>query len=399
MNRAGSLASMLAVALARCGGDGGTSPNPPLIFAAIEAGSQHTCGVTTASSAYCWGSNDRGQLGEGTTTARSRPVLVAAGGLTFAAVSLNGHTCALVPARVAYCWGRNDFGQLGVGTTTGPESCATPSGPFSCSTVPMPVVGAVPFAAISVGGGHTCAVTAAGAAYCWGWNDYGQLGDGTTTTRSSPVLVAAPAGVTFVAVSAGETHSCAVTATGDAYCWGLNQSGWLGDGTTTTRLSPVLVAAPAGVTFAAVSAARSHTCGVTPAGAAYCWGLNGSGQLGNGDATMATQYTPVLVTVPAGVTFAEVSAGDYHTCGLTPARVAYCWGDGTAGQVGDGATQIRLTPVGVTGGLTFAVVSAGQVHTCGMTPAGAAYCWGSNDFGQLGDGTMTNRSSPVLVVR
>ena len=338
---------MLAVALARCGGDGGTSPNPRLIFAAIEAGSQHTCGVTTASSAYCWGSNDRGQLGEGTTTARSRPVLVAAGGLTFAAVSLNGHTCALVPARVAYCWGRNDFGQLGVGTTTGPESCATPSGPFSCSTVPMPVVGAVPFAAISVGGGHTCAVTAAGAAYCWGWNDYGQLGDGTTTTR----------------------------------------------------LSPVLVAAPAGVTFAAVSAARSHTCGVTPAGAAYCWGLNGSGQLGNGDATMATQYTPVLVTVPAGVTFAEVSAGDYHTCGLTPARVAYCWGDGTAGQVGDGATQIRLTPVGVTGGLTFAVVSAGQVHTCGMTPAGAAYCWGSNDFGQLGDGTMTNRSSPVLVVR
>src|SRR5437899_346921 len=183
MNRAGSLASMLAVALARCGGDGGTSPNPRLIFAAIEAGSQHTCGVTTASSAYCWGSNDRGQLGEGTTTARSRPVLVAAGGLTFAAVSLNGHTCA-------------------------------------------------------------------------------------------------------------------VTATGDAYCWGLNQSGWLGDGTTTTRLSPVLVAAPAGVTFAAVSAARSHTCGVTPAGAAYCWGLNGSGQLGNGDATMATQYTPVPVTVP-----------------------------------------------------------------------------------------------------
>src|SRR2546428_336197 len=283
MNRAGSLASMLAVALARCGGDGGTSPNPRLIFAAIEAGSQHTCGVTTASSGYCWGSNDRGQLGEGTTTTRSRPLLVA-GGLTFAAVSLNGHTCALVPTAAAHCWGRNDFGQLG-------------------------------------------------------------------------------------------------------------------DGTAATRLSPVLVAAPAGVPFAAVSAARSHTCGVTPAGAAYCWGLNGSGQLGNGDATMATQYTPVLVTVPAGVTFAEVSAGDYHTCGLTPARVAYCWGDGTAGQVGDGATQIRLTPVGVTGGLTFAVVSARPGHTRGMTPAGAAHCWGSNDFGQLGDGAMTKRASPVLVVR
>src|SRR2546428_428973 len=240
MNRAGSLASMLAVALARCGGDGGTSPNPRLIFAAIEAGSQHTCGVTTASSAYCWGAND-----------------------------------------------------------------------------------------------------------------YGQLGDGTTTTRSSPVLVAAPAGVTFVAVSAGETHSCAVTATGDAYCWGLNQSGWLGDGTTTTRLSPVLVAAPAGVTFAAVSAARSHTCGVTPAGAAYCSGLNGPGQLGNGDATMGTQYTPVLVTVPAGVTVPEVSAGGYHTCGLTPAGRACLLGGRPARPVLGGGTQAWVSPAGGSRRLTL----------------------------------------------
>src|SRR2546430_1139423 len=151
--------------------------------------------------------------------------------------------------------------------------------------------------------------------------------------------------------------------------------------------------------FAAVSAARSHTCGVTPAGATYCWGLNGSGQLGNGDAAMATQLTPVLVAAPAGVTFATVSAGDYHTCGLTPGGVAYCWGDGIEGQVGDGATQIRLTPVPVSGGLTFRAVSAGQLHTCGVTPVGAAYCWGSNDLGQLGDGTMTIRSSPVLVVQ
>ena len=398
MKRAGSLATILAMALARCGGDGGTSPNPPLIFAAMEAGYQHTCGVTTAGAGYCWGSNDRGQLGDGTTTTRLRPFLVA-GGVTFAAVSVNGHTCALTTADAAHCWGRNDFGQLGVGTTTGPESCTTPSGPFPCSTVPRPVQGTLRFAAVSVGGGHTCAVTAAGAASCWGWNDYGQLGDGTTTTRSTPVLVAAPTGVTFTGVSAGETHSCAVTPTGDAYCWGLNQSGWLGDGTTTTRLSPVLVAAPTGVTFAAVSAARSHTCGVTPAGATYCWGLNGSGQLGNGDAAMATQLTPVLVAAPAGVTFATVSAGDYHTCGLTPGGVAYCWGDGIEGQVGDGATQIRLTPVLVSGGLTFRAVSAGQLHTCGVTPVGAAYCWGSNDLGELGDGTMTNRSSPVLVVQ
>src|SRR3989454_12090229 len=125
MNRAGSLASMLAVALARCGGDGGTSPNPRLIFAAIEAGSQHTCGVTTASSAYCWGSNDRGQLGEGTTTARSRPVLVAAAGRDIAAVSVEGQSFTLEPARAAHWWGRDHLGPGGGADATRPERRAT----------------------------------------------------------------------------------------------------------------------------------------------------------------------------------------------------------------------------------------------------------------------------------
>ena len=145
------------------------------------------------------------------------------------------------------------------------------------------------FTVVSAGGYHTCGVTAAGAAYCWGDNFFGELGDGTTTSRSSPVLVAAPAGVSFAAVSAGLRHTCGLTAAGVAYCWGYNGFGQLGDGTTTNRSSPVLVVG--GVSLAAVSAGWRHTCGVTAAGAAYCWGDNTSGQLGDGTTTQ--RLTPV----------------------------------------------------------------------------------------------------------
>jgi len=315
-----------------CGGGTGPSAHPTPPFAAVSAGGLHTCGLTAAGVAYCWGYNGFGQLGDGTTTDRSTPVLVAApAGVSFAAVSAGlRHTCGLTAAGVAYCWGYNGFGQLGDGTTTD-------------RSTPVRVAGGVSFATVSAGEGHTCGVTAAGAAYCWGDNFFGELGDGTTTSRSSPVLVAAPAGVSFATVSAGSGHTCGVTAAGAAYCWGWNASGQLGDGTTTSRPSPVLVAAPAGVSFAAVSGGAEvfHTCGVTAAGAAYCWGDNFFGQLGDG--TTTNRSSPVLVV--GGVSFAAVSAGWRHTCGVTAAGAAYCWGDNTSGQLGDGTTTQRLTPV------------------------------------------------------
>jgi len=369
-----------------CGGGTGPSAHPTPPFAAVSAGGLHTCGLTAAGVAYCWGYNGFGQLGDGTTTDRSTPVLVAApAGVSFAAVSAGlRHTCGLTAAGVAYCWGYNGFGQLGDGTTTDRSTSVR-------------VAGGVSFATVSAGEGHTCGVTAAGAAYCWGDNFFGELGDGTTTSRSSPVLVAAPAGVSFATVSAGSGHTCGVTAAGAAYCWGWNASGQLGDGPTTSRSSPVLVAAPAGVSFAAVRADYSYTCGLTAAGAAYCWGDNTSGQLGDG--TTTSRSGPVLVAAPAGVSFAAVSGGAevFHTCGVTAAGAAYCWGDNFFGQLGDGTTTNRSSPVLVVGGVSFAAVSAGWRHTCGVTAAGAAYCWGDNTSGQLGDGTTTQRLTPVRV--
>jgi len=352
-----------------------------LTFAMVSAEGGHTCGVTTGGAAYCWGFNSFGELGDGTVSPRTSPVAVQ-GGLTFAAVSAGGgYTCGVTTSGAAYCWGENDNGQLGDGTTTG-------------RTTPVLVLGGLTFAAVSAGGAHTCGVTAAGAAHCWGSNLFGELGDGTTTVRTSPAAVLG--GLAFHAVSASALyHTCGVTAGGAAYCWGYNNGGQLGDGTMTDRTSPVPVSG--GLTFAAVSAGGGHTCGVTTGGVAYCWGLNILGQLGDG--TTIGRTSPVHVT--GGLSFAAVSAsGGFHTCGVTTGGAAYCWGNDDHGQLGDGAT-ITIPVVGpgaVLGGLTFAAVSGAYYHTCGVTTAGAAYCWGRNDGGQLGDGSTTDRLTPVPVV-
>ena len=318
-------------------GDGTTTDrsSPVLVaggvsFATVSAGGGRTCGVTAAGAAYCWGYNQDGEVGDGgTISPRLGPVLVA-GGVTFTAVSAGfNHTCGVTAAGAAYCWGENFLGQLGDGTTTNRSS-------------PVLVAGGVSFAAVSAGSIHTCGVTAAGAAYCWGNNSEGQLGDGTTTSRASPVLVAG--GVSFAAVSAaGTEHTCGVTAAGAAYCWGERSMLGGGNMTTTNALTPGLVVG--GVSFAAVSAGSFHTCGVTVEGAAYCWGSGGEGELGDGSATPLVQETPGLVV--GGVSFAAVSPGDRYTCGVTAAGAAYCWGWNLYGQLGDGTTINRLTPVRV----------------------------------------------------
>jgi hypothetical protein len=350
---------------------GNMPPPTNLVFASVSVGNLHTCGLTTAGDAYCWGPGGRPDF-DGSTT----PALVL-GGVKFAAVSAGySHACGLTAEDVAYCWGRNDLGQLGDSTTTD-------------RTTPVLVAGGLSFTAVSAGSYHTCGLTAAGAAYCWGYNGLGELGDGTTTDRWTPAPVAG--GVSFTALSAGQSATCGLTAAGAAYCWGSNGAGALGDGTTTDRASPVLVAG--GVSFTALSAGEGHTCGLTAAGAAYCWGYNAFGQLGDG--TTADRTKPRLVA--GGLSFTAVSAGGEHTCGVTAAGDTYCWGGNTLGKLGDGTTTDRRTPTPVTGGVSFAAVSAGLFHTCGLTAAGAAYCWGFGGNGLLGDGTLTDSSVPVKV--
>jgi alpha-tubulin suppressor-like RCC1 family protein len=350
----------------------------------------HTCGVTTDGAVYCWGFNGRGQLGDNSGTDQYAPVLVQApSGVTFQRVSAGGqHTCAVTVAGDVYCWGRNEFGRLGDGTATdrrAPVRVAAPVG--------------VTFASVSAGAGHSCGLAAAGGvAYCWGTNSSGQLGDGSATNNMqlTPTLVRAPAGVTFTAVTTGFFHSCGLATSGDVYCWGANFNGQLGDNTTTDKPTPVRAIAPAGVTFAQVDAGYVHTCALTPSGNAYCWGYNADGELG--DNTKVDKLVPTAVQVGL-FQFAIVSAGGNHTCGVTTTGFGYCWGSNSTGQIGDNTTLGRLIPAATAGGLSLSVVAAGLFHSCAIATGANAgvYCWGNNGQGQLGDGTTAQRLVPTRV--
>jgi alpha-tubulin suppressor-like RCC1 family protein len=355
------------------------------VFQAVSAGSSHTCGLTTGGAAYCWGDNSYDQLGLGAPIDRSSPVAVS-GGLVFKDIRGGyGHTCGVTTGGAAYCWGYNESGQVGDGT----------SGGNSDRTSPVAVLGGLVFQTASVGEIHSCGLTAGGAAYCWGHGWEGQLGyGGNDFTRSTPVAVSG--GLVFQAISAasaGSRHTCGLTTGGAAYCWGKNDVGQLGDGGGTNQWTPVAVLG--GLVFQSISAGSSHTCGLTTGGAAYCWGVN-SGQLGDG--TNLNRSSPVAVL--GGLVFQAISAGSGHTCGLTPAGAAYCWGGNQVGQLGDGTRNSSTSPVAVSGGLVFQTISTGSGHTCGLTTGGAAYCWGwNNPFGQLGIGSLGwDYSNPLAVV-
>ena len=351
-----------------------------MLAVAVATGLIHSCALTSSGSVKCWGDNYRGQLGEGTSgdvRGRATPgeVLGLGGGVASIA-SGQRHTCALMTGGTIRCWGANRYGELGDGTTVQ-------------RTTPVNVAGLAGAVRAIAAAWHTCAITTAGEVECWGLNDFGQLGDGTTTDRSTPAAVSGlRSGVK--AIAAGNAHTCALTDAGAVECWGDNEYGQLGDGTTATRHLPVTVSGLAGGALA-VAVGSEHSCALMRSGGVKCWGLNAGGQLGDG--TRVNRRRPVAVV---GLRYGVIAIaadrgrgviGEGHTCALTHAGAVKCWGENADGQLGDRSTRERTRPVNVSG-LSGGVIAidAGGRHTCAVTRTGGVKCWGYDAYGQIGDG-------------
>ena len=245
---------------------------------------------------------------------------------------------------------------------------------------------------------HVCATGSNGGTYCWGNNGNGQLGIGSKEDRTTPTEVVAPAGVAFSSLTTGAFHTCALGNDSNVYCWGVDYVGQPSDGSAAQDMTtPVEVSTPAGVTFLTLVAGYGHTCALGNDDKTYCWGQGYDGQLGNG--TVDNRTSPTPVSVPAGVTFSGLTAGTFHTCALGSDSKTYCWGNGDNGRLGDGLINRRLTPteVSVPAGVTFSNLSAGYRHTCALSSDGKAYCWGAGDSGRLGNGSTRSELTPTPV--
>lgn len=356
----------------------------------IAAGPYHSCGMVDGGGVKCWGHNDEGQLGDGSTTSSGTPVGVV-GVADAVAVSVGRHhSCALIADGRVQCWGDNNSAQLGdpyvVGwTVVGPTFIADVTG----------------IVEVTCGDFYTCAVNVNGAVQCWGKNDRGQLGNGTATLETAVYEVVKDSGTILApirSISAGGAHTCAVDAIGSMHCWGNNQSGELGDGSTTERDGAVRIALVNDSGARTAGAGSAHTCAVTVEGTAQCWGTNWSGELGDGSLLLSRKYPGVVPSLTGINLVTSVSGGGTSACALLANGTLQCWGGNTQGQLGNGGGTSSFVPVAVTGLSSAFSIAVGGAHACAVLADGAGWCWGSDASGQLGDSsTLTSSNVPVQV--
>lgn len=355
----------------------------------VAAAFQYSCVINSSSELYCWGRNHAGQVGDGTSgnqcypTATSNcqiPEKITAFDDWFTVDADITHSCAIRGPGSLYCWGNNSNGQLGRGNT-------------SPALSPVLIDGQAhdinDWAQVSVDGEATCALRVNGEAYCWGENNSGEVGDGTTTQRNWPTKVE---GTNWSSVTASSDHSCGVRC-GHAYCWGTGLNGRLGDGTGADRHSPVEVNGGF-ADWIQVSSDAALTCGIREGGRVFCWGDGSNG--GRGDGTTSDSLVPVEIN--GGLSgFVYVDTNSYGACALTQTGKLYCWGDNGYGQLGNNdAPNDSTVPVEVPGDwVSFGAVAN---HVCGVKTDGKGYCWGQNRNYENGDGTNVMRQVPTEII-
>lgn len=386
---------LMLVALVLCMSGCGGENSPPVATSpssiqnarptmTITTGDNHSCMVGSNGYLYCWGYNADGQLGINSTTNHSTGQSVS---LSYSPVWVSGgtyQTCAATENGYAYCWGGNGYGQLGDSTTT---NRLTPVRVGTLSDV----------IAIDAGFGHTCAVLANsyGDVLCWGLNSYGQIGDNTTTNRSSPALTASYNNGAAIAVAVGDFHTCALLGDGTVWCWGANTYGQLGDGSNTHRHVPVSTGLS---NVKAIAASGNSSCALLAGGTVKCWGSNNQGQLGDG--TTYDRSTPVAVRSVNGINYlgdvTEIAVGVMHACAVGQGH-AYCWGYNYFGQLGNNTTTSSALPVQVSSISDAILIDAGLSHTCVVRADRSSSCWGLGYYGELGNGATTTQYTPVSV--
>lgn len=369
-------------------------------MAAVTAGREHGCALTAPGDAWCWGSNEFGQLGAAPGTSlcarldRSVPCARApravSGGLKFQRIAAGGsHSCGVATDGRIYCWGDNQYGQLG-----------NPA--VAIASTPIPALTSSLFTDVVTGGAHTCGLRTDGALVCWGANDRGQLGIATAGTGSAVPAVSLT-NLRFASLSAGENRTCGRVSDGTTYCWGSQWVARASDGMEVTRsqAQPLRVAvAPA---FRQLSVGGQTTCALALDGAAWCWEANPTGALGDGSTLGSTWPQPVKTTRR----FTSITVGAQSACGIADSGHVFCWGSGQIGQLGVPSATVSkrcdtkpcaLSPIQISGWRTFSALAAGMgEHVCGLTLTGSVYCWGAGSMGQRGDGTAAAHWSPTRV--
>lgn len=352
----------------------------------LALGDGHACVLTNGGGVKCWGNNEYGQLGDGSTTHRYLPVEVS--GLSSGVAEVRTgyrHSCARMNDGTVKCWGKNLLLQLGDGTNT-PRS------------TPVTVSGLSGATAIAVGGDHSCALIGLTGMKCWGYNGYGQLGIGNTDNQSTPASVVG--GQNLIAITAGYSNTCAITSSNTVKCWGVRDRvcSTFGCGFDYV-ISPQTISGLSSVT--AISAGQYFNCALVSGGAAKCWGDNYDGVLGDlsGSETDPKNPDPLQIFdisgLGSGVT--SISAGYHHACVRLSDNSVRCWGDGNSGQLGDGGSADSFVPVTVSGLVAATTAAAGGRFSCARMADSGVQCWGSNGTGQLGDNDPWFRNTPVDV--